>query len=334
MVSTRSVSWLRHATVVVCTLALAGCAQPRNSLDRYVERDDPCRSYRATIAEVQTDFRDWAIGGAAIGAITGGILGGLLGDTEGALIGAAAGGALGGTGGYLAARQRQAQTDAELQAAIEGDAATDSHRVREIKAAVNGLSDCRRDQIAKLRTDYRAGRFTREETRARAAAIEAAMDRDDELISEALGRAGERLKTYADARAEIAGPEDPEPKPPLPEPREVALPPETLPLEAETEVFVVRERSNVRSAPTTEAAVLGRLDPGSTVMVTGRTVDGAWYATSYEAQPAFVYASRLDVYQPADAVREMDTELQKARVARETERRRAQRDLENLEILL
>ena len=61
------------------------------------------------------------------------------------------------------------------------------------------------------------------------------------------------------------------------------------------EVTVTVGALNVRSGPTTDATILGRLEGGAKVSTNGKSDDGLWWKISYNGDPAYIYAEYATV---------------------------------------
>ena len=149
--------------------------------------------------------------GAAIGAATGGVLGGLVGLAAGgrgrdvaigAGIGILAGGAVGAAGGYYAARQRQAQDQASLSAAIGGDLASENAQIDRTQLAFNQLVDCRLMAAEAIRQDVRSGRITPQTGQLMMGELRRRAQRDIAIarqINEKIGTRGAEFDTAIEA---------------------------------------------------------------------------------------------------------------------------------------
>lgn len=335
-----SVPVVRSALVIlVCTTALTGCqtaSGPR--LTSYRDASDPCVSYREPLIATEVDLQTWTLVGAVGGAAAGAGLGALLsgGDVKGIVGGALAGGLAGGTAGYLGARRQQTTNQEELIRGIENDAASDSRLVAQVTSAVAGLGECRRLEIATVREQVEEGSISSDLARAKADAVQARIDDDNELISAVLGRVDERLGVYADAKSEVLGETGAAPAPAVELPREepVVVPVDIEEIAPAAGIYVAQRRADVRSQPTTQSEVAGVLDAGERINVTGRTQDGQWLAFSRQSQPAFVQASLVSEYVPESEVERLAVEREKMRSAQEVASVRTEHELEALEALI
>lgn len=196
--------FIRWVSTLVSLSILASCATSGMSLKQYDDPTDVCNASRQSLMRTETDLKKWALGGAAVGAVAGaGVVAATGGDSKDVLLGMLIGSILGGTTGYLAGRRRAAKNKAELLAAIDNDAVSDSKRVNQITAAIKALGKCRQRQIEALRREFEAGSLSKETALARAESIQAAADKDNQLITRVLGRVDKRYNTYVDAKAEV-----------------------------------------------------------------------------------------------------------------------------------
>jgi hypothetical protein len=191
--------------LVLISFAL-GCAGTDSG--GYSDASDACNSYRGTLVATEEKFQErtqqWAAIGAGVAGILGATAGALIGgDVRSAAIGGAAGALAGGGAGYLAGLRKETTDRDELLGSINNDAASDSQYVVQVSNAVQGLNECRLNEIATTRQQYEAGTISAEQARTQASAIQSRVDGDNELINKILGQVGDRLKVYADARSEV-----------------------------------------------------------------------------------------------------------------------------------
>ncbi|MBL6078858.1 hypothetical protein JMJ56_12635 [Belnapia sp. T18] len=205
---------LRRLTASLTGLAfLAGCATTQ--ADRIGADDgmDACRPQRVALDSTGNFYGQDMIRGAAIGAVSGGVLGGLIGAAAtgrtrdiaiGAGAGVLAGGALGAAGGYLAAKQRQAQDQASLSAAIGGDLANENAQIDRTQLAFNQLIDCRLMAAEAIRQDVRGGRTAPEAGRLQMADLRTRVQQDIAMarrINQQISTRGAEFDTAIDAVA-------------------------------------------------------------------------------------------------------------------------------------
>lgn len=62
---------------------------------------------------------------------------------------------------------------------------------------------------------------------------------------------------------------------------------------------------NVREYPSTEAKIVGQLNPGDEADVVGRTPDGAWYVINFDGSRACVFAEYLSAEQPEEETEQL-----------------------------
>jgi hypothetical protein len=203
----------RQAVTGATILALlAGCA---TRTDRIGADDglDGCRPQLIALDSTGNYYGEDILRGAAIGAVTGGVLGGLAGlaiggsgrdAAIGAGVGLLAGGAVGAAGGYYAARQRQAQDEASLNAAIGGDLASENAQLDRTQLAFNQLIDCRLMAAEAIRQDVRTGRVAPTTGQLMMAELKRRAQKDITIaraINEKIGTRGAEFDTAIDAVA-------------------------------------------------------------------------------------------------------------------------------------
>ncbi len=204
----------RRLTAGFTALALlAGCATSQTERIGADDGTDACRSQRVALDSTGNYYGQDIIRGAAIGAVSGGVLGGLIGAAAtgrtrdiaiGAGAGVLAGGALGAAGGYLATRQRQAQDQASLSAAIGGDLASENAQLDRTQLAFNQLIDCRLMAAEAIRQDVRSGRTPAEAGRLQMADLRTRVQGDIAIarrINQQIGTRGAEFDTAIDAVA-------------------------------------------------------------------------------------------------------------------------------------
>lgn len=179
-------------------LSLTGCQT--SSLAKYDNPQDVCSTHRTALIQTEQDLQKPIIEGAVIGAVLGGLATGLItGNARAAVGGAVLGGLAGGSMGYYQSRQQQARNQAELVAAINGDAHNDAQRFSGVGASVKGLRECRKTQVATLRTQVQKKQIAPEAARIERDKIQVAIREDGELMNKVLGQVDSRVETYVQA---------------------------------------------------------------------------------------------------------------------------------------
>lgn len=332
----------RWLCALLSVLMISGCAAMEPSLKKYDKPADQCNTYRKPLIETETDLRNWVFGGAAVGAgaaAAGTALAG--GDLKDVLIGAAAGAAAGALGGYLYGRRQETKSKEELIAAISNDAASDSEKVRVVRAAVENLWQCRQQEIESVSHQVQQGQLSKADALARADQIQVSMNDDSSLIAAVMGRVDKRFNTYVEARAEVLGVDR---ETVLSDAARESATPQPLPKTSDYQLlpasgkFKLKTDANIRSAPSTQSEKITAFKAGQTIEVNGRTQDGQWYAVKNGQQPAFIYASLVekitDQPPPGDPLGNLAAETQEVKKIQEQEKTRTERDLESLRILL
>jgi hypothetical protein len=186
---------------------LPGCA---NKYNTYQNPDDACYAARQPLIAMGTDFQQTVLGATAVGAVTGAAIGGLArGDWQSAVIGAAAGAFAGSLVGYLDAKQRSAQSQAQVLALIDQDASHDKVLMTNSSNAISNLIACRDAEIRTIEASYQAHTMTPQQALAAYRNLQTQMQEDDKLISDLLGAADEREAKYVSARADTLSLRDP-----------------------------------------------------------------------------------------------------------------------------
>ncbi|HEY4252499.1 MAG TPA: SH3 domain-containing protein [Roseomonas sp.] len=177
---------------------------------------DACRSQLVQLDSTGNFFGEDIIRGAAIGAAGGAILGGVIAAARGgsgrniatgAGIGALAGGAAGAATGYFAARQRQAQDQAQLNQSIASDVSAENASIDRTQRAFDLLMDCRFQTAQRIRQDFAAHRLERPQAQAMLADVRTRVQRDVQLartINERIGARGAEFDTAFDTVAPSA----------------------------------------------------------------------------------------------------------------------------------
>jgi hypothetical protein len=264
-----------------CAVALSACTSG------YIDSSDPCNANRKPFVDAKTDFASWTIGGSVVGLIVG-VGAGLLvgGKAKHALIAGSAGALIGAGAGYLVAKQRQASNRAELLTLIDGDADSDGRRIDRLTLLVEDLGNCRIRQSKGIEQRARQGQIDRGEAKAQLAEVDELILQDDEVISDVLGKAEDRLAAYIDAKSQLTN-----------RLRSLPTPPSRPSVNAQIEVrpgkYIVVRRAHLRSRPSSSSESLDVFEPNSEIYVTGQTTDDQWYAVVNEGGPAFILAARV-----------------------------------------
>jgi len=139
------------------------------------------------LRESQGFFERSIVQGAVIGAVGGALLGGFIGgNTRSAIAGGLIGGMAGAGGGYLAAREKEAQSRAQLADTVYGDVKAESAEVVRALAGFEQARNCRLQRADTIKRDYAQGRLTRDEA-GRQMALERSRFADDLKVVRAIG---------------------------------------------------------------------------------------------------------------------------------------------------
>ena len=209
----RSNAFQRSVAIVASVAMLAGCTTQAGRIGTD-DGSDPCRAQLVALDTTGNYFAEDIIRGAAIGAVGGAILGGLIGAASGggsraaltgAAVGGVAGGAVGAASGYYAARQRQAQNDANLlRNTVASDLAKENEELDRTQLAFNQLMDCRFAVRNRIIADARAGRIARPQANAQLAELRGRVQNDvavAQRINERIGRRGGEFDVAIDSVA-------------------------------------------------------------------------------------------------------------------------------------
>jgi hypothetical protein len=192
------------STSIICLLT-SGCA----SMESYRDAGDPCGGYRETLITANEDAENTFAVGAAVSAGVGlaaGIVCTVLTGNTKTCAGIGAGTAAAGTAISFWRLQRQkASNQAEIQAAIDGEARATGEKLTPIGAAVSGLNQCRMGQIAQLQQRVAARQIDRPVATRDLAVIDASIAKDQKLIDELLGKIDNRATQLAQDKAKALG---------------------------------------------------------------------------------------------------------------------------------
>jgi gas vesicle protein len=248
----RAVGLHLSAVALVC-ISVGGCAQTKQVMNKIQDKtfggfnslegkyggsnaEDSCQELRQPLIDTGKVFSQSMVTGALLGAAAGAGVGAAVNKNNrgmGAFLGGLTGGAAGAFAGYLDAKRKQANTQAELLASIDADAARDNKTLVSTSNVIKRLTSCRRGQIASVEKRYKAKKLTAAQAKAELERIQAAVHEDNQLIAEVLGDASERSRVYVDARADASKISDTQPSPtPVPRPKKTQTenkPPEDKP---------------------------------------------------------------------------------------------------------
>jgi hypothetical protein len=177
------------AAALVVLPMLSGCATPGGGegftqASRVGPDDgtDSCHAQAVALDETGDFFGQDILAGAAMGAAGGALIGGLVsGNLKGALIGAVAGGAAGAAGGYWEALQQQNENTAQLESTVAGNLTTENAQIDKTQLAFNEDMDCRFQQAATIRANYKAGTITEDQAVTQMAQVKTWAQRDLQL---------------------------------------------------------------------------------------------------------------------------------------------------------
>jgi hypothetical protein len=165
---------------------------------------DSCHAQAVALDETGDFFGQDILTGAALGAAGGALLGGLAsGNLKGALIGAVAGGAAGAAGGYWEALQQQNQNTAQLESTVAGNLTTENAQIDKTQLAFNQDMDCRFQQAASIRAEYKAGTLTQDQAITQMAQVKTWAQRDLQLAQTINGQIQSRGQQFDTAATNL-----------------------------------------------------------------------------------------------------------------------------------
>lgn len=197
----------RSARVLVVAVTSAAMVSGCQTTDtsRYQVASDSCSQYRMPMVQVLQTMEQpispgVVLGAALLGAAVGAVAGGGRGSAIAA--GALAGALTGAAASYYNSRAKVAKSQAELIAAIDNDASTDSQRYSTVGSSLVALSACRNKQISDLAMSVRSGQISKANAVQMRNEIQTAVKLDGELIDKVVGEVKGRSDIYVQARLE------------------------------------------------------------------------------------------------------------------------------------
>jgi outer membrane lipoprotein SlyB len=322
--------------LILCT-GVSGCATTGDAAapGRTAAAADTCQALRKPFDRARTYVRDQAVAGAVTGALLGALTGAITGDGKGKNIarGAVAGAVTGGVLAYVAAKKQSARDASELQSLIDNDFAAEMGVYSVMAGNLAALGDCRRGQLHALREDLEAGRVDKAQGRVRLDALERAIAQDDVVISAAAQVQSRRVIYYAQAQGVAEGLQETQ----LSSEAEVvrylggdaevdryraqvtlvggddetdaARPGAMAPIADSAEsaaatrtAYAKASGARVRTQPSTSAAEVTFLAPGTAVQVVGPAkADAAWSEVRHDGKTGFIRSDLLGASRPAKA---------------------------------
>jgi hypothetical protein len=214
------------AAALVVLPMLSGCATPGGGegftqASRVGPDDgtDSCHAQAVALDETGDFFGQDILAGAAMGAAGGALIGGLVsGNLKGALIGAVAGGAAGAAGGYWEALQQQNENTAQLESTVAGNLTTENAQIDKTQLAFNEDMDCRFQQAATIRANYKAGTITEDQAVTQMAQVKTWAQRDLQLAQTINGQIQSRGQQFDTAATNLGAAPTAAPAPSLSKP--------------------------------------------------------------------------------------------------------------------
>lgn len=204
----RSVTRGSILTMALGAMVLSGCDQQIALGERAADPADPCVQYREVIVEARkSDIQKQqqaAMAGAVFGAILGGALSSRDDRMQGILAGAAIGGLTGLSATYYNQKAERAADSRALLASVNTDANVERQLVTRTGQAAKSLRTCRRNQVAAITKQVKAGSIDTRTARAQLRSVQSRVGTDNRLISAAFNGINERVRAYSDATQAVA----------------------------------------------------------------------------------------------------------------------------------
>lgn len=153
----------------MCSFVLHGCAAMHGGGSGAADKSDVCGAQQAAFADSEAHYGVSVVEGALIGAALGAGLGALGAAAahgnvaKGAAIGGGAGAVAGGVGGYFVEKRRTTPDPQALAGAIQSDVVTEDAQIDKATVAFTQLRQCRFAAADQVKSDFAAGRISREE---------------------------------------------------------------------------------------------------------------------------------------------------------------------------
>lgn len=268
---------------------LAACTPDASAPGGQIASDDACGSQRSQLTSIGDYFTQamivGAVSGAALGALTGALVSG--GDLESTLAGAAIGGVGGAAAGYYSAKAEANSDRGSLVGGVYKDLYSENQQIDRTTTAFRAVRACRTAEAERIRADYRAGRMTADEARAKLADVKSKFEWEVKYAEEVGGKMNERGEQYSYAATEISH-FDASTRPPV-------ATAATYQVSGPVLRLVASKSTRVRELPGTSSRQIGGLKAGETVEA--RAVSGAsgqWMRIRLaDGTPGFVSASLL-----------------------------------------
>lgn len=269
---------------------LVACGPDYSAPGGQIAANDPCTSQRGQLTSIGDYFNqamiEGAVAGAALGALTGALLSG--GDLESTLAGAAVGGVAGAAAGYYTAKQEANSDRTVLVGGVYKDLYSENQQIDRTTAAFRAVRACRTAEANSIRADYRAGRITADDARAKLADVKNKFEWEVKYAEDIGGKMNERGEEYTYAATEISQ-FDSRTRPPAT--RAATSYQVTGPIKE----LVASKSTRVRELPSTDSRQIGGLKAGEVVEareVTG--TNGKWMRIRLaDGTPGFISASLL-----------------------------------------
>ncbi|MDR2198794.1 MAG: glycine zipper 2TM domain-containing protein [Deltaproteobacteria bacterium] len=185
------------STVTIALLFIApGCATVPGKqtvvVKHYPQCYEPITTLREEAKQLSTRIAQGAVGGALLGAVAGA----MTGETENILIGAAIGAVAGATVSYIVTKDVQQKNQAERFATYAQYMDEDYKTLNSAVTSARSTAGCYRAAYNKLKSDYQAGRMSREEMLERVKEIQAGSSDAKEILQYYNDASVANIKTF------------------------------------------------------------------------------------------------------------------------------------------
>lgn len=192
------------------SILVSGCVTPGSEERLGADRgDDACRAQAVALDASQNYFAEDLLAGVMAGAATGALTGALGAALTGRNVGAAAakgaivGAVAGAAGAYWEKRMQGGRAQAIL--GIKQDIRREAEQLERTKVAFRQLNDCRKQQFAAIKADYKAKKLTKDAAEARWARERELLQRDVNLANSINSNIVKRGESFAYANEQVNG---------------------------------------------------------------------------------------------------------------------------------
>ena len=276
--------------VSVATGDLAGCAHGGNMFSSKVDTGDSCGVQHRDFADSQNYYMSeaaqgaiaGALGGAALGALAAAVTGGNVG--RGAAIGAGAGAVSGAYAGYWNAKQKDYKDQAQLSQSIYSDVRKASTEMDRVDHTFALLWQCRREQSALIKAEFKSGKLTRDQAVAQLADHQKRFKDELDLARKYGAKMNEQQQSFTVAANNLAQ-NDPAAQQALNNPHRGTS--GSASGGGTAGGYTVNTAANVRKTPDPNGERVTGLYAGAAVQVTGPAQNG-WRPIAFNGQQGYI----------------------------------------------